>query len=399
MKQVEVLAIGAQGDGVADDDDRTIHLSRVLPGELVDIANGKLVRVARTSPDRVEPFCQYYHRCGGCKFQHWKYDAYAEWKVQRLKQSLSRAGVETSITAMIDAHGAGRRRVTLHVRNIEGQWRAGFMEQKSHALVAIDRCPILVPVLEDAAKIAATFGPLLGACDVAVTAASNGLDVAVKAERSAVARRMPALVDIQQRFDLCRLSVNGDVVSARARPVVDVEGVAAHLPVNAFLQATEKGEFEIARLVASGVGKARNVADLFCGVGTFALRLAQKAKVFAVDSDKGAIDALGETIRHAQALKPVTTAVRNLFAAPMVPQELKEFEAVVLDPPRAGAAEQASKIARSNVDRVVYVSCDPDSFGRDAGILVQGGFKLATVTPVDQFKWSQHLEVVGVFSR
>jgi 23S rRNA (uracil1939-C5)-methyltransferase len=399
MKKLEVQSIGALGDGIAIDGERTLHLPRVLPGEIVEVEGGKVRNIIRISPDRIDPFCKHFDRCGGCKFQHWSHEPYAKWKVERLKAALARNSIEAHVADLIDAHGAGRRRVTLHVRSGGNGWQAGFMEQKSHDLVAIDQCPILEPALAEACAIAAKFGPMMGPCDVSITAAANGLDVAVKAERSAVARRLPGLADIQQHHNLCRLSVNGEVVSSRAKPFVDVGGVSALLPLNGFLQATSKGEEEISRFVLKCIGKARHVADLFCGVGTFSLRLALKAKVFAVDSDKAAVDALAETVQFARGIKPIVTEVRNLFTAPLVPMEFKEFDAVVLDPPRAGAAEQVRNIARSNIRTVVYVSCDPDSFSRDVKTLVQAGFKSGEITPIDQFKWSQHLEMVNVLSR
>ena len=171
------------------------------------------------------------------------------------------------------------------------------------------------------------------------------------------------------------------------------------LPSGSFLQATAMAEATLAKLVLDGVGSAKSVADLFCGLGPFTLRLAERAKVFAADADKPAILALQKAVRHTQGLKPVTAVTRDLFREAMVPVELNGYDAVVFDPPRAGAEAQARELAKSKVKTVVAVSCEPRTFARDAAILVAGGYRLETVTPVDQFAWSTHVEVVGVFRR
>jgi 23S rRNA (uracil1939-C5)-methyltransferase len=394
-----VESLGSQGDGLVRKGEEAIHLSRVLPGERVELAGDRLARVVTPSPDRIEAMCKHFATCGGCKLQHWADAPYRAWKRDRVVNSLRRQNISVEVDELVDAHGEGRRRVTLHVREIDGTWRAGFMQQKSHQLAAIDQCPILVPALARACEIAAAFGPVLGPCDVAITVASNGLDVAVKAERSAVARRLPVLVSLFNAFGLLRLSVNGETITATALPCVDIDGVSAGLPHNAFLQATAKGEGELAARVVKFLAKSRNIADLFCGVGTFALRLAKSAPVFAVDSDASAVTCLVETVQRAQKLKPIRTDSRNLYTSPLVPPELKEFDGVVLDPPRAGAEAQVRNLARSTVTRIAYVSCDPDSFARDAKALCDAGFTLENVSPVDQFKFSHHVEIVGCFSR
>src|SRR5690606_15744113 len=182
-------------------------------------------------------------------------------------------------------------------------------------------------------------------------------------------------------------------------PAVQMGKATMELPIGSFLQATEAAEAELAALVLEGVGRARSVVDLFCGVGPFTLRLAEKARVLAADSDRGAIAALEQAVRHTRGLKPVTGLRRDLFRDPLAPAELDSHDAIVFDPPRAGAEAQAREIARSKVRTVVGVSCDPASFARDAAILAAGGYRLESVTPVDQFAWSAHVEVVGVFRR
>jgi 23S rRNA (uracil1939-C5)-methyltransferase len=274
------------------------------------------------------------------------------------------------------------------------------MEQKSHDLVPLDQCPVLVPALQDSPRLAAAFGPLLGDCDVALTAADNGIDAAIKAERSATAKRMPALSALFNQLNLLRLSLNGEVFAMAAPPVVRMGRAAVALPVQSFLQATMEGEDVLSRMVlASRPKKARSAVDLFSGVGTFALRLAEHLPVTAYDSDRAAIESLNKALRMTQGLKPVAAAARNLFNAPLTVLELKPFDWAVLDPPRAGAEAQCRMIAASAMKDVTYVSCDVQTFARDAKILTQGGFTLRSVTAVDQFKWTAHVELVGVFTR
>jgi 23S rRNA (uracil1939-C5)-methyltransferase len=394
-----VERLGQRGDGLVRAGDIQLHVPKVLAGEDIDLAMGKLTRIVSPSPERIAAFCQHYDRCGGCKFQHWSEVPYQAWKRNQLVEALAAQNIATPVAPLIDAHGAGRRRVSLHVREQGGVWQAGFMEQKSHELIALDYCPVLVPALQKSALLAAAFGPSLGACDVAVTAADNGLDVSIKAERKIVLRRLEALNEIVRTYNILRLSVNGEVHTSLATPHVNIGKVQVPLPTTSFLQATSAGEIAIAALVLEAVKSAKHVADLFCGVGPFALRMAEKAKVYAADSDKPAIAGMQLALRNTQGLKPVDAQVRDLFREPLTPLELKPFDAVVLDPPRAGAEAQARQLAKSQVKRVVLVSCDVANFSRDASILTKGGYSLKTVTPVDQFKWTAHLEMVGVFTK
>ena len=397
--ELTIRSIGHRGDGLAEHEGKGYAVPKTLPGEVVRLVDGKAPEILTPSPDRVVPFCPYYAACGGCALQHWTPERYRYWKRKLLVKALDARGIEPTVADLRDAHGAGRRRVSLHVRKMNGQWQAGFMAARTHDLCPISQCPILVPALREAPAIAAACGALFGDCDVAVTAADNGLDVAVKAERLKADPPLHRAPEVLHRFSLARLSVNGELAAETHKPFVTMGTAEVPLPMRSFLQATAMGEQELARLVLEGVGRAKTVADLFCGVGPFALRLAEKARVTAVDSDKHAMASLAAAIKGAQGLKPVTLEVRDLFTTPLVPAELKLFDAVVFDPPRAGAEAQARALARSTVKTVVAVSCDPTSFARDATILAEGGYRFKTVTPVDQFLWSPHLETVAVFQR
>jgi 23S rRNA (uracil1939-C5)-methyltransferase len=390
--------LGQRGDGLAQVDGRQVVVPGALPGEVVE-QNDKGFRIVETSADRIDPFCPVFETCGGCKFQHLAEVPYAVWKRDQLVQALVGQNVKAEVGALIDAHGQGRRRASFHVRRVNEVWQAGFMAEKTHDLVAIQHCPILVPRLAKAPELAASFGPLLGNCDVVLTAMDNGIDVYVKADKQAVDQHFAQFRRMMETYGVIRVSVNAEVVSQSQSPVLKVGTATVSPPPGSFLQATSLGEETLARLVLSHLGKSRNVLDLFCGVGPFALRIAEKAKVYAIDSDKKTVAALAETLRNSTGLKPVKTETRDLFKMPLTFIELADYDCVVFDPPRAGAEAQARQLAKSKVRNVIAVACDAQSFARDARILIEGGYRLTTVTPVDQFKYSTHVEIVAHFTR
>lgn len=400
---VKIEGMGKRGEGVARLGEQAVFVPYTLPGEVVR-ADGEgdrlsLVAVEKTSPDRVAPFCKHYGRCGGCQLQHWRQEPYRAWKASLVGETLRSRGIAFDVTDCLDAHGAGRRRVALHVRKRNGVVTAGYMEARSHTLLDIDHCPILAPALAGSFDIARALGAKLGDCDVAVTETLTGLDVSVKAERDVLAREHGNLAGFVTALKLARLSVNGEVIATAVPPRLEIGKASVALPPGGFLQATALGEATLARLVIESLGKAKAVADLFCGIGPFAFRIAERARVEAYDNDRPAVAALAAAAKAASGLKPIAAAARDLFREPLVPNEMKDLDAVVFDPPRAGAEAQAKQLARSKVKTVVAVSCDAGSFARDAEILVAGGYALKAVTAVDQFKWSSHVEVVARFAR
>lgn len=399
MTNLTIERVGSKGDGLSSDNGKTTIIGKALPGEEVAFSDGKLLQILKASPERIDPFCSVYEKCGGCKLMHWQHEPYAAWKRALVVDALNAQGLDVPVDALVDAHGAGRRRVSLHVRQIANEWAAGYMAIKSHDLVAIQTCPVMVPALAKAPEIAASFGPHMGACDVAITVADNGLDVAIKAERSAIAKRIVAFNEIMHQYNIVRISVNGEVAAQLKVPAIQVGKAMVQLPLNSFLQATLSGEETLGSLVRAGLVKSKRVLDLFSGIGPFAFRLAETQKVHAVDLDKAAIANILQSARFTVGLKPISAEARDLFDNPFVPAELNEFDAVVFDPPRAGAENQAKQIAKSKVKRVITVACDVTSFARDAAILVRGGYKLEKVTPVDQFKYTAHVEIVALFKR
>lgn len=405
--EVRIEAVGHRGDGIAKGPDGPLFVPLALPGECVEVQpmsrdRAGLLRVLEASPERTAPFCPHFGACGGCSFQHWAEPAYRAWKRDLVRTSLRQRGVDAEVGELVDAHGEGRRRVTFHARRGETGVTTGFMALRSHALVAIDRCPVLAPALRRAPAMAYDLARLLAGSrpiDLAFTATATGIDCAVTGVREPSLALRTRLAEQMGALGLARLSVGGETIAEAAAPLLRFGRADVTMPPAAFLQPTEAGELALWEAVREDLGRSRKVADLFCGLGPFALRIAETAQVSAFDSDKASVGALRQAARRTPKLKPVTAEARDLFREPLSARELSGFDAVVIDPPRQGAEAQARELAKSKLATVISVSCDPGTFARDAAILIGGGYRLQTVRPVDQFKWTPHLECVGLFRR
>jgi len=411
---VERLAIdhlGARGDGVALSDAGPIYVPYTLPGEIVEVDpwpghpdRRNLLRVETASPARIEPICAHFGVCGGCALQHWDAAPYRAWKRETVVAQLRHAGIAASVADLIDAHGEGRRRAVLHARRGTHDILAvGFAAMQAHRIVSIDRCPILAPgltgLIDAAWAIAETLTPAAKPLDIQATATDGGIDVDVRGSGPLTAPLMLALARVAEAHRLARITRHGELVAQRAQPRVRIGRATVAPPPGAFLQATALGEETLARLVLEHVGDAKAVADLFAGIGPFALRLAERARVVAADSDAGAIEALRRAAATTSGLKPIAAERRDLFRRPFVAQELAGLDAVVFDRPRQGAEAQARELAKSRVPVIVAVSCNPATFARDTKILIDGGYRLGEVTPVDQFRYSAHVEIVAKLTR
>lgn len=383
-----------------------------LPGETVAVRRtgdrAYPVEVLGPSPDRIAPACPHFEACGGCALQHWAHGPYLAWKVEQLRQTLSRAGLEPDILAPYAAAPGSRRRVSLHARREGGRVRLGYKARRSWSLVEISVCPIADPRLVGAIPaLKAVAAPLFehrkSAPTLHLTWTGTGLDLDITGvERKSGGLSADARMQVAEAAgagDLARVTLAGEILYMARQPMVRFGRAAVALPPGAFLQAVPGAEDAMADMAAAAVRGAQRVADLFCGAGTFTFRLAEVAPVHAADGDAPAIRALQTATGSAPGLKAVTAEVRDLFRRPLLAQDLKKTDAVVFDPPRAGAEAQAQQIAVSGAAVVVGVSCSQTTFARDARILVDGGFRLEQVLPVDQFLWSPHLELVGVFRR
>jgi 23S rRNA (uracil1939-C5)-methyltransferase len=403
--------VGQRGDGVCFTGGESLFVPYTLGGETVEAGpvaghpdRRRLSRIVDASPERIDPFCSYFGACGGCAIQHWQPAAYRAWKRRIVVETLEHAGIACEVGELIDAHGAGRRRITVHARRgDDGELRTGFAAASSHAIVAIDDCPILDPALRgalDAARaLAEALKPTNKPLDIQVTAASNGLDVDVRGSGPLTTSAIATLSALAQQHGLARLTRHGELVLMRTPPVIEIGAARVVLPPGSFLQATVAGEEALATLVSGHCKRAKHVADLFCGVGPFALRLATKARVSAFDSDAVAVAALAKAAASASGLKPIKAEARDLFRRPLMPQELRDYDTVVLDPPRQGAQAQVKQLAAGKIPVVIAVSCNVATFARDARALIDGGYKIGTVTPVDQFRHTPHVELVACFTR
>ncbi len=410
-EQLTIHRLGHRGDGVADTPAGAVFVPYALPGEIVTVElvaghpdRRHLDHVDKPSHERTVPICKHFGQCGGCAMQHWSLAEYHLWKRSLVVEALAQAGLIAPVDPLIDAHGRGRRRATMHARRgTHDVLEVGFTAPRAHHIVAIDRCPILEPGLDGAIKAAWAIAEILKPADkpldIHVTATDSGIDMDVRGSGPLSSQRRMALAGLTAKHGLARLTRHGELVAQGAQPLLKVGRAHVPLPPGAFLQATAEGEAALARLVVGHVAAAKRVADLFSGIGTFALRLAERARVSAADNEASAIHALERAAATTPGLKPVDGQTRDLFRRPFMAAELKAYDAVVFDPPRQGAEAQARELAKSKVPTVVAVSCDAATFARDARILVDGGYKLVLVTPVDQFRYSFHVEMVAKFEK
>ena len=410
-ERLNIFRLGHRGDGIADTSEGPVYVPYTLPGETVTVEpvaghpdRRHLIHVDKASHERTEAFCKHFGACGGCALQHWSPAEYHLWKRSLVVEALAQANVVAPVGDLIDAHGAGRRRAVLHARRgTHDILEVGFTAPRAHHIVAIDECPILAPGLEGALQVAWAIAGMLKPAgkplDIQTTATDSGLDVDVRGSGALTAERLTALARVAETHNLARLTRHGELVAQRAPPLLQIGRAQVPLPPGAFLQATAEGEATLARFVVEYAGKAKQVADLFAGIGTFALRLAERARVSAADSDATMVKALERAASTTSGLKPIETQTRDLFRRPFMANELRIFDAVIFDPPRQGAEAQARELAKSTVPVVVAVSCDATTFARDAKILLGGGYKLASVVPIDQFRYSHHVEIVAKFMR
>jgi 23S rRNA (uracil1939-C5)-methyltransferase len=348
--------------------------------------------------------CIHFGLCGGCSLQNLPPDAYRAHKRDLVVKALSRAGLsDVAVQEPLLVPERSRRRAVFKLGMAKGEIEVGFHAAKSHSIVDMRECLVLSPALF------ALTGTLRQALrpifhegekwECHVTDTDTGLDLAFKSPRKLTPALTGTLAHALSKPDIARVMFNNEMVMEHAVPIVTLAGAHVAPPPHAFLQATREGEAALQEHVISLTAKAKHVADLFAGLGTFTFALAARAKVHAVEQDSEALAALLSAARSTPGLKPITTEKRDLFKEPLTPPELKEFDAVLLDPPRAGAEAQVKALGQSAVRRIAYVSCDAASFARDAAILKKAGFQPGPVTPIDQFLWSGHIELVGGFER
>ncbi|WP_372571513.1 class I SAM-dependent RNA methyltransferase [Ruegeria jejuensis] len=404
MSQIyHIERLGHQGDGIAEG---PIYAPRTLPGErvsgLLDGRNLTEIRIEEPSGERVKPRCRHYRACGGCQLQHASDGFVANWKQEVVRTALAAQGIEAELRPIHTSPAASRRRATLAVRRTKKGALAGFHGRASGVITEITDCQLLDPALLRAIPVAEALallgGSRKGALAVTLTLSDAGLDVAVKGGKPLDGPLELALAQATEHHGLARLAWEDEVIAMRDPPVQQFGNATVLPPPGAFLQATKDGELALLEAVSEAVGDAKRIADLFAGSGTFSLPLARNSEVNAVEGEREMTRALDVGWRKASGLKKLTTEVRDLFRRPLMPDELARFDAVVLDPPRAGAEAQVAEIAAARVPVLAYVSCNPVSFARDAKTLMGAGYALNWVQVVDQFRWSSHVELAASFS-
>ncbi len=410
---VTIEALGAKGDGIAQTDLGPVYVPLSLPGERVEIElddeilRGRVLKIVEPSPDRQTPQCSHFGQCGGCTLQHLAAVPYLDWKRQIVVDAFAARGLEVSVDP-VRAIGPGtRRRAVLAARRTKKTVQLGFHGPRNANVIDLSECPVLHRDIETLLPALKTLiGPLLtrkGEARLTVTRAANGLDVGISGAREQVSAADRAKLAAQaQDIGLVRLTLEDEIIAEQMPPLVRFADVDVALPSKTFLQASCEADTIMAQLVVAAIDagdKVRHVADLFCGAGTLSLPLGRRVQVTSIDNDDAAIRALDQGVRHAQGLKAVHTRMRDLFLEPLSGKELTAFDAIVFDPPRAGAKAQAQALAASKVPLVVAVSCNPKTLARDVRTLVDGGYKIEKITPVDQFIFSPHVEAVAVLRR
>lgn len=428
MFEARIDRLNDRGEGVAtictDNKAEIAEAQITVPytaaGDLVRLrhidGHGRLISVLEAGPDRRTPACPLFGDCGGCSFQHLTSNAEDQWKEELVEHALAREGVNCPPNPRAPRLPiAARRRVTVSAERRGDGFVLGFKAKRSHRLVPLTTCLVLAPALFQLTQrlpaLLARLPAQWSALTVKVTHCANGFDLDLTNSSAAMsdvmvdeARAVEALARAARDLNILRIAINGETVMVHEDPIVVFDRIPVAMPPGAFLQASVEGQASLIRLVMDALGSVGlksgdYVADLFSGCGTFTLPMARHYQVYAADNDAPGIAALTQAHRQQQGLKPVKAEVRDLYRQPLMADELARFAAIVMDPPRAGAPAQVKALASSPSSRLVYVSCNPKSFARDARLLASGGFALKNIALVDQFAHSPHVELVGVFAR
>lgn len=405
--KVIIDRLGHLGDGIAQTDQGPVFVSGLLPGEE---AEGELdgdrltgVRIVTPSALRVRPPCPHARTCGGCLMQHASDAFVADWKEGIVRGALSGQGLQAPFRPIVTSPARSRRRATLTGRKTKGGALMGFHARASDLLIPAPNCQLLHPDLIAAFPALEALVRLGGSrsseVQLTITRSLAGPDVAVTGGKEPDGALQLELARLAESHGIARLTWGGETMALRAMPQQRMGRALVTPPPGAFLQATAEGEAALLAAVTEAIGPAaRRIADLFAGCGTFTLPLAERAEVHAVEGEAAMVQALDKAARQTDGLKRITAETRDLFRRPLEPDEFKGIDAVVIDPPRAGAEAQCARLAEARVPVIAMVSCNPATFARDARLLTQAGYRLDWVQVIDQFRWSAHVEVAARLS-
>lgn len=417
IKTLTIDHLGREGDGVARTENGPVFIPYTLPGEVVrayvDKGRGEIIEILEPGTDRIEPVCKHFGTCGGCTLQHMKPDSYLAWKRQQVENILRKSGIVFSVPEPIAVAPGTRRRAAFSFKAAKNGVHLGFHARKSNEIVSPEECPILHPALEqqlipgttgkktmgNLARLAALAMRAKREDRMVATLGQNGVTIDATGRSPGSNRhQLEEMWDATAPF--WKVTLNDELASMdQGDDVVESGGFELSVPPGAFLQATAEAEAALVNHAIPFLKDCRSCADLFCGIGTFTLPMARFATVLAVETEQAALNALDKTASRTKKIKKIKTLRRDLFKHPISHMELKKVDGVLFDPPRAGASAQCEQLVKSGVGRIAAISCNPVSFARDARILIDGGFEMKSLQPVDQFLWSPHIELAATFAR
>lgn len=405
MEMITIDTLGSAGDGVAPG---PVYAPYTLPGEVVEgiVVDGRMdaPRAITPSPERAAPPCPHFGKCGGCSLQHAADDFVADWKRAQIIDALAARGIDgVEVRQTITSPAQSRRRATFAARRTKKTIQIGFHGRRSDEVIPLKGCEVVhpdlfaaIPAVEACARLGASRKGVIRAT---VTRSENGIDLLIDGAKTLEKQALLDASTIAAEHDLARLTWNGEILLTRRPPHQQIGPALVAPPPGGFLQATIEGEAALLVAAREAIGAPANMVDLFSGCGAFTIPFADRTEVHAVEGDAALLAALTDGWRRVGGLARVTTETRDLFRRPLLAEELNAFAAAVIDPPRAGARAQMEQLAVSDLPIIASLSCDAGSFARDARTLIDGGYQLEWVLPVDQFRWSPHVEITSRFSR
>ncbi len=408
--RLKIDRIGHEGDGIAFNNEDIFYIPYVLAGEeieaQIDGNRGQIVEIISKSDERIDAICPKFKTCGGCSLQHWQSKNILEWKSNTISSALNRVGINCEKVETIEAFASGRRRAKFNAKRVKGELSFGFMAARSHEIIDIDKCPILSPNLaNNILKIRELIRSLTQAneeLEVLVTDCDNGIDVDITGLKplSKYNRgELETLAKACENAKIARLTLNGEDAYFQTHPFVKIGNAIIELPAGAFLQATKTCENLIAQTMLKWAKGSKRAIDLFAGIGTFSVQIKDLCETNAYEIHQPSILALNKAAKSMAGGRTLKGFSRDLFRVPVSPLEMKNIDLVILDPARAGAEAQVKQLIRTKIPKIIYISCEPNSFARDAKILIDGGYKLKEVKGFDQFQFSTHVEMMGLFTK